>query len=258
MSLSKISKLFIGIGIVVVLSGAVVPAIVIPLHNRTDSITVTLLENAGVLIEVDDTRIYIDPINLLLTDYADLAADAILITHPHGDHYDPATINALQKDGTLNVFPSNMSSEIALHDGFGVSPEDHFTVGDISITAFYMYTFPVDPFPASHPQEANWTSYIVDIDGFTLFHAGDSKSLDEYAALAGTIDVALLPLGPGCQTMADYEIIDALGTLEAKYFIPIHFEGDACSTFISSYDTSLSIIDCEPIALAHFTSYVFD
>ena len=48
-------------------------------------VNVTLLSNAGVMIEADGMRIYIDPVDLP-NSYMDYPADAVLITHHHGDH----------------------------------------------------------------------------------------------------------------------------------------------------------------------------
>jgi L-ascorbate metabolism protein UlaG (beta-lactamase superfamily) len=229
-----------------------------PPANEEKSIALTLLDNAGVMIEANDLRIYIDPINLN-SSFENLDADAVLVTHPHGDHYQGYTIHMLQKEDTMNVFPANMSDQIANHDGIGVVPGDSVQVGTINITAFYMYTFPVDIYPASHPREANWTSYIIDIDGFTIFHAGDSKNIDEYEQLAGQIDVALLPLGPGCQTMADFEIVLALETINPGCFIPIHYVVGADQTWIAEYDDMVAdrTTDCDILSLAYFESHTF-
>ncbi|MFW9890266.1 MAG: MBL fold metallo-hydrolase [Candidatus Thorarchaeota archaeon] len=228
-----------------------------PPPEAEDSITLTLLENAGVMIETNDLRIYIDPINLD-SSFEDLDADAILVTHPHGDHYQSETIDMLQRESTVNVFPANMSTEITIHDGIGVVPGDSIQVGTANITAFYMYTFPLDTYPASHPREANWTSYIIELDGFTIFHAGDSKKIDEYTQLAGQIDVALLPLGPGCQTMADFEIVLALEEINPGCFIPIHYTAGADQTWIAEYDDMVADrTDCDILSLDYFQSHTF-
>ncbi|MHA1939466.1 MAG: MBL fold metallo-hydrolase [Candidatus Thorarchaeota archaeon] len=229
-----------------------------PPAGQEDSITITLLDNAGVMIEADDLRIYIDPIDLN-SSFEDLDADAILVTHPHGDHYQSDTIHMLQKEGTVNVFPANMTEQVSNHDGIGVVPGDSVQVGTINITAFYMYTFPVDIYPASHPRVANWTSYIIDIDGFTIFHAGDSKNIDEYEELAGQIDVALLPLGPGCQTMADFEIVLALETIDPGCFIPIHYAAGAVETWIAEYEDMVADrTDCNILSLDYFEFHTFE
>lgn len=244
---------------VAAVGSAVIVTQLLPGDSSGESIKLTVLTNAGIMIEADGLRIYIDPYDIPST-YSSLPADAVLITHPHGDHYNSTIIEMLQKEGTINIMPSNMSAEIALHDAVGVVPGDTVMVGDISVTAFYMYTTAPEGYDASHPPEANWTSYIIDINGFTIFHAGDSKNLTEYTQLAGTIDVALLPLGPGCQSMAGIEVVDATDKLQPQYFIPIHTTDLSAELFIVAYeDEILEVVpDCTPFWLEHFTFYTFD
>ena len=226
--------------------------------DTVESIELTLLENAGVMIEAGGMRIYIDPVDLP-SEYGDSPADAILITHEHGDHYQESTIRMLQKEGTVNVFPEIMEDEIRRHDGTGVIPGDEVSVGSITVTAFNMYTFSVTGGDATHPAESNYAGYVVDIDGFTIFHAGDSKNILEYEELAGTIDVALLPLGPGCQTMADAEVVDAILAIEPGYFVPIHFTEGNNDQFVSRYRTTIeSGTECEVCNLDHYASHTFE
>ena len=231
-----------------------------PPSSVDTSIKLTLLDNAGVMIEADGMRIYVDPINLP-SNYSTLPADAILITHPHLDHYNSTCIDMLQKPSTVNVFPDNMSTEVAAHDGVGVDPLDGVQVGNINITAFYMYTevWIDDVRYASHPSEANWTSYIIDINGFKIFHAGDSKNITEYELISGQMDVVLLPLGPGCQAMTGLEVVDAIAKLQPDYFIPIHTTDFNAAIFIQAYTDEIEeCSDCVPILLEHFTFYTFE
>lgn len=221
-------------------------------------VNVTLLSNAGVMIEADDTRIYIDPIELP-QEYSNRPADAVLVTHDHGDHYQFASIRLVQKEDTINVFPETMDSEINRHDGVGVVPGDEFMVGDIKVTAYYMYTFSPDgTSTASHPIESGFTSYIIDINGFTLFHAGDSKNLPEYATLKGTIDVAMLPLGPGCQTMYGDEVVDVVEVIEPNYMIPLHYTEDSYRNFNVVYKRQVEPLGCTFVGLREFSMYSFE
>ncbi len=247
MAYSKKTKMLLGLGAIVVVLGVATPWTVISVY-RSNSVKLTLLDNAGVMIETQGLRIYIDPINLNET-YEGKPADGILITHDHGDHYQPEVIEMLQKEGTINVFPEIMDSAITLFGGIAVNPGDSLLVGTINVSTFYMYT------PDSHPQSANYTSFIIDIDGFTIFHAGDSYNIVEYAQLTDKIDVAMLPLGPGCQTMAGYDIITVLNTINPDYFIPIHYAEGADETFLTTYATQLS--DFEVVHLSYFSDHRF-
>jgi len=221
-------------------------------------IDITLLYNAGVMIETEETRIYIDPYELNST-FADYPADIVLVTHPHGDHYDPTSLNIIETDSTEFIFPSNMTAECATYGATGVVPGDTVMIGDINITAFYMYTLPVDIYPASHPAEANWTSFLITIDGFTIFHAGDTKNLIEYYDIAGAVDLAFLPLGPGCQTMVDYEVVAAIERIQPTYFIPIHYGSGILDTWMTAYGDNIEDqTDCTAIPLDYWTMHTFE
>ncbi|UCE10246.1 MAG: MBL fold metallo-hydrolase [Candidatus Thorarchaeota archaeon] len=264
MALSSRTRIFAAIGAVIVIAAAASIGLIMFQPGTApgdESIELTLLENAGVMIEAMGLRIYVDPYDLP-DNQSDLPADAILVTHPHGDHYDYSSIELIETDDTVFIFPENMTTEINRHDAIGVTPGDQVQVGDINITAFYMYTWSppgYEDIPAGHPEEANWTSYIIDVDGFTIFHAGDSKNLPEYAQLTGAIDVAMLPLGPGCQTMAEVEVVDALDVINPDYFVPIHFQGDDNEDFCTVYQGLINQrTNCEILELAHFESYTFE
>jgi L-ascorbate metabolism protein UlaG (beta-lactamase superfamily) len=139
--MSSASKVQV-IALITILGVAAIGSIVLVtqfLPTTGGTIKLTLLENAGVMIEADGMRIYIDPIELP-SNYSELPADAVLITHPHGDHFNSTVIDMLLKEDTEIIMPSNMSAEVTEYGAIGVVPGDSVLVGDISITAFYMYT----------------------------------------------------------------------------------------------------------------------
>ncbi len=241
------------IGTLVIISGVGITAIVL---NSDAGINVKLLDNAGVMIEADNTRIYIDPYNLP-SDYSNYPADAILITHDHGDHYDPTSIDIIKTDDTRLFFPAIMSSEASLYGATSVVPEDTFEINNFDVRCFYMYTMPGSP-DSSHPQENNYTSFIVEFGGFSIFHAGDSWNIYEYEQLSGEIDLALLPLGPGCQTMTGTDVVSVLETIEPRYFIPIHFTVDGKEIFIIQYEDNVEDCGCNFIDLEYFSSKTFN
>ncbi|TFG34012.1 MBL fold metallo-hydrolase [Candidatus Thorarchaeota archaeon] len=260
-------------GMVILLIGVAVTAVmaiqimnttpqIVPDNNSDDPIpstlNITLLTNAGVMIETNETRIYIDPIQLNES-FTDYPADIVCVTHPHADHYDTSSIDIVKTEDTVFIFPANMSDAVSLYDAIAVVPGVSVLLGDINITAFYMYTFSEYGYPASHPIEANWTSFIIEIDGFTVFHAGDSRNIIEYYQIRGQIDLAFFPLGPGCQTMTNYEVVSAIIRVEPTFFIPIHFEEGAQDAWIASYgDNVEESTECTPIVLDYWTMHSFE
>ncbi len=224
--------------------------------TSNDGIHVRLLNNAGVMIETEDTRIYIDPFDLP-SDYSNYPADAILITHNHGDHYDPTSIDIITTSNTSFYFPAIMTLEAVQYGANSVIPEDTFTINNFNVRCFYMYTMPGSP-ESSHPQSYNYTSYIIEIEGFTIFHAGDSWNIDEYEQLTGEIDLVLLPLGPGCQTMTEIDVVSVIMTIEPGYFIPIHYTVDVKESFIDLYKDDIEDSGCQVIDLDYYDSYNFN
>ncbi|MHA1200340.1 MAG: MBL fold metallo-hydrolase [Candidatus Heimdallarchaeaceae archaeon] len=258
MALTQAAKLAIIISCCVVGAAAIItPTTLVLLNNDSNEVNFTLLHNAGVMIETDEVRIYVDPYNLP-SSYSSSPADIILITHPHGDHYDPLTINLIKTDDTLIVCPDSMTDAIATYGATGVDPEDNLIHMGIDITAFYMYTEAPEGYEPSHHPDSNWTSYIIDVGPLTFFHAGDSANIFEYTDLTGLIDVALLPLGPGCQTMVDMDVVFALDTIKPTYFTPIHFATGADTTFCSTYANAIGNTGCELIHLDYYQSHLYE
>jgi len=213
--------------------------------------------NAGVMIEADGLRIYIDPIDLS-SSYNEFPADAILITHEHGDHYQESTIDIISTDETIIAMPDIVAAISTLDNVTAVAPEDSFLVGSINISCFYMYTFAPEGYTSSHPIENNYVSYLVDIDGFVIFHAGDSSNIPEYSQLQSKVDVAMLPLGPGCQTMTGIDVVNALDMIKPAYFIPIHYTEIGKEDFIAVYYVSVGNTGCEFLDLAYYGTIEFN
>ncbi|MFX0079836.1 MAG: MBL fold metallo-hydrolase [Candidatus Hermodarchaeota archaeon] len=246
MTLSKRSKIIVGVGVIAAI------VVVVPLSAfivmNANSVHFQLLDIAGVKIEAFGMRIYVDPYNLP-SNFRALPADVILVTHPHVEHYDNATIEMLQKDGTVNVFPESMSEAINLHAGIGVNPEDELEFGSVKITAFYAY-YPRESGLWTHLPEWNWTSYIIDINGLTFFLSGDSKNIPEYAQLTGMIDVACL-----CSSsLAPLELVDVLDVIRPSYYMLTDYEFEK-ARFLEDYASSVT--HCTMINLEYYQSYAF-
>ena len=75
-----------------------------------------------------------------------------------------------------------------------------------------------------HPQEAGGLGYVVELDGFGYYHAGDTDPIPEMSGIH--CDVALLPVG-GTFTMTADEAVRACDTLNAGTSSP-------CTTATSS------------------------
>ena len=71
-----------------------------------------------------------------------------------------------------------------------------------------------------HPRSNGWVGYIIDADGTSVYHAGDTDLIDEMRKI--DVDVALLPIG-GHYTMDLEDAIKATTMIRARVFIPMHY-----------------------------------
>lgn len=139
-------------------------------------------------------------------------ADIILITHPHGDHYDRKAIDGLRKDSTAIVLPRSCAEagQVAAAAGETVR------VGKVSITGVAAYNLT----RRFHPRSGNWLGYVVEVDGVRLYHAGDTDPVPEMKDLRP--DIALVPIG-GIVGMNWREGAQAVALLGATLSIPMHY-----------------------------------
>ena len=155
-----------------------------------------------------------------------------------------------------------MTDAIDRFNGTGVNPGDDFMVGDINITAFHSYVPDyLQDLPTFHPRSANWTSFLIEIDGFTIYHAGDNKYIPEYEQLTGKIDLALLPIyfDPGFGDLNEslLPIVDAIDMIQPRFVIPTHFTDPYREIFITEYSILVENTVTEIMNLSYFTLLIF-
>lgn len=191
-------------------------------NTNANKVTITHIKSdneycnvSAVCIEGNGTRVYIDLFDIPLG-YADKPADVIFITHPHLAHYDPPSIDLVAQNTTTFIGPSSCSEFISTYDGIGVVPGDTGTAAGIHYEAFRAYN-------TGHPYQNNWCGYIITVNGIRIFHSGDTGNIPQFRNLEGNIDVLILAVGDSYATMEFEDAIDAIGVIQPKYLIPIHY-----------------------------------
>ena len=104
-----------------------------------------------------------------------------------------------------------------------------------------------------HDEANNWTSYLIDIDGFVIFHAGDSGNVTEFQELEGLVDVAMFAIVPAF-VMTELEIVDAINKIQPQTVILYHDDLDAYTDF---YDTCGDLFEANFLLVDHYTSTRF-
>jgi L-ascorbate metabolism protein UlaG (beta-lactamase superfamily) len=191
--------------------------------------------HATVLLEIAGTRVLTDPFlrsrlgplvrHGPLPDPGDLdPIGVVLISHAHPDHFDPRSLAAL--DGSpLFVVPRGLGRRTrrwVRGEVVEVVAGERVTVGGLIVTAV----------PARHWMSPGRTrakpiGYLLDA-GARVYFAGDTGKFDELRGLAGSVDVALLPvgtwgphLGPG--HLGPRSAAEVLAQIVPTGAVPIHW-----------------------------------
>ena len=199
-------------------------------------VSLCLIKHGSVEIEYDGVSIQVDPVPGFgkETDYAKEfpKADVILVTHSHPDHLNGVAIEALTGENTLLVLNKKSDDMIAggqlLGKGGPVAKRQVIANGEklelpkgIVLEAVPAYN--TTPGREMFHPKGEGNGYVLTMDGFKIYIAGDTEDVPEMAALAAMgIDVALLPVNQP-YTMTPEQCANAAKMVAPKVLIPYHF-----------------------------------
>lgn len=155
--------------------------------------------------------IYFDPYGIRGGPKADLT----LISHEHFDHCSPEDVARVQKEDTVIVTEKTSAQRLS-GDVKVMKPGDRVDVGGILVTGVPSYNAD----KAFHPRKNGWLGFIAEVEGVTIYHAGDTDFIPEMKGL--DVDIALLPVS-GTYVMTAEEAVKAALSIGPKVAIPMHY-----------------------------------
>lgn len=181
--------------------------------------TLFWIGHASFYVKAQKKTIFIDPFNI--TPAIKEKADLVLITHAHFDHCNKEQIKRVLKPDGEVICPQGCLDNDIFKNFVLSKPGFKTDFNGISIDAVPAYNAKKER-EHFHPRENNWVGYIIDIDGFRIYHAGDTDFVEEMKGLHG-IGASLLPIG-GTYVMDANEAADAANTIGAEYAVPMHYK----------------------------------
>lgn len=202
-------------------------------HDR-----ITFLGHATVLVELDGLRLLTDPVLRRLvgplvrrTPKPHLGPlsglDAVLISHMHLDHYDPASLRLLDPSALIIGPPGSARSlrRRGFADVHELGPGEALRLGAVEITAT----------AAQHPRGRHApiagppsVGYVIS-GSHDIYFAGDTGLFPEMASIWSGLDVALLPIAgigprlPEDKHLSPRHAVRAMELLRPGIVIPIHW-----------------------------------
>ena len=224
--------LFLALGLTAATSAVAAPSSdTIPAQGAP--IVVTALIHASTMLQYGPLTIYVDPV--AGPEYT-RKADAVLITHSHGDHLDLPTIRKVLKPGGVLIGSPGtreMLKQIAganlrilgYYKGTNFGYDGvlrGFNPGTIQVRAIPAYNIVRERENGEkyHPKYS-FDGYVLTMGGKHLYFAGDTENTPEMRDLKG-IDAAFLPMNLP-YTMTPGEAANAAKAFRPKVVYPYHF-----------------------------------
>lgn len=216
--------------------------------SRQEKIDVTYIANAGFLIESNGKQIIIDALfkqgwdNYLIPEESIVSdiinqqdafthSNLMLITHHHGDHFDPSMVVAYLMNNSENILiaPPKVTDVIKTHPEIAKfekqivlldktdQEKNDTTIQGIRIRSFFIQH-------DSRPAIEN-VAYLIDIDKRKIFHSGDNtgadiSELEKLQLQHENIDLALLNFYGFWNTKEDRNLTEEY--IKPKEIVLIH------------------------------------
>lgn len=198
------------------------------IRTSAGELEITFIGHGTLMMNFGGKIIHIDPFGRL-ADYGKLPdADYIFITHHHGDHLDPESLDKIQTEETLVVLTEKCAEkvpgDIIMKNG------DVDTVGDITVEAVPAYNI-VHTRDSGEPYhvKGEGNGYVMTFGDTRIYIAGDTENIPEMKSLK-EIDIAFLPMNLP-YTMTPEMVVDAVAAFKPRVLYPYHY-GDTDTSIL--------------------------
>ena len=204
--------------------------------TASGKITVHPVDHASFVMETPLGVIYNDPVGDASKYDRFPKADLILVTHHHGDHYKPETLEAIAGDAKMLVNPK--VAEMlpgGLKDKAAVAGNgDTMEMMGVGIEAIPAYNLTEDRLKY-HPKGRD-NGYVLTIDGLRVYIAGDTEDIPEMRALTD-IGLAFVPMNLP-YTMDVEAAAAGVAAFAPKLVYPYHYRGQDPKAFAAKLAAS--------------------
>ncbi|HRO16355.1 MAG TPA: MBL fold metallo-hydrolase [Paracoccus sp. (in: a-proteobacteria)] len=209
------------------------------------------VEHASLMLSLDGAHLLVDPVGRAARYQGLPPPSAILVTHEHGDHFDPDTLTALAGDSVALIVNPAVADKLpeALKSGATVLRNgDTGEAAGLRIEAVPAYNTTPDR-QKYHPQGRDNGYVITSREHGRIYVAGDTEDTPEFRAQKD-IAALLVPMNLP-YTMPPEQAAQGVAAMAPKMAIPYHHKGSDPQVFADALgaagaQTQVVILDWYP------------
>ena len=163
------------------------------------------------------TRVAFDPHAIEAFGKPTVAADLVLISHPHPDH--------TQVDQIQNRAKAKIIEGVKVQPGPGGQPRPNWNPVDEQFKDVHVRNVGVYHDTSQGLERGKVSVFIVEVDGLRVVHLGDLGHLlsDDQVKQIGPVDVLMIPVG-GVYTINGEKAKEVIAQLKPRmYVVPMHY-----------------------------------
>jgi L-ascorbate metabolism protein UlaG (beta-lactamase superfamily) len=141
-------------------------------------------------------------------------ADVVLVSHTHFEHFSPPDIERVSSEDTVVLGPEAVAAQMPMAEI--LLPFHSRVVDRARITALPAYS----PSSTMHPREAGGLGFLISLNFYDIYYAGDTEVIPEMRTIAP--DIAILPID-GMGTMNPESAAELVREMRPRYAIPCNW-----------------------------------
>lgn len=201
------------------------------ISSNQGEIVIHPILHGTIVFEWNDKTIFVDPYGGADRFEKFNNPDLIMITHAHGDHLNPETLDGLNTENAAFIVPQSVADELSekYQDQLMILANDELMTMDelnLTILAMPMYNLPEET--ARHAK--GWgNGYILTMGDKNVYISGDTEDIPEMRGLQD-IDAAFICMNLP-YTMDVKQAADAVLDFEPDIVYPYHHRGQDIEEF---------------------------
>lgn len=189
-------------------------------ESSLGDVGITPLGHASLRIEVNDVVIQVDPWSNAADYSMEPAADLVLVTHDHPDHFDPAALQQVVEEDTTVVMDGKSAGQFE-GEATVLANGESLEFDGIMVTAVPAYNLERtrDDGTPFHPM-GDYNGYLLEFGDLRVHIGGDTECVPEFSQM-GEVDVSFLPTNLPF-TMPPEEAAECYRTMNPRVAVPYH------------------------------------